>query len=84
MGIILNGVRNSGYFGNKYGYYYYRRKYGYGYYTYGYYGGYYGSTYGNYYGYDYYGRKTKGKKQKRGKDQDPNEFSVPPPDGDQS
>jgi len=39
MSIILNGVLNTGYFGNKYGYYYYRRKYGYGYYTYGYYGG---------------------------------------------
>jgi Mrp family chromosome partitioning ATPase len=39
MSIILNGVMNTGYFGNRYGYYYYRRKYGYGYYTYGYYGG---------------------------------------------
>jgi hypothetical protein len=26
-------VKNSGYFGYKYGYYYYKRKYGYGYYS---------------------------------------------------
>lgn len=79
MALILNGVRNSGYFGNKYGYYYYRRKYGYGYYTYGYTGGYYGSTYGNYYGYDYYGRKSKGKKRKKGGKDAQLEFPEPPP-----
>lgn len=33
MAIVFNGVRNSGYFGYKYGYYYYKRKYGYSYYT---------------------------------------------------
>ena len=32
-GIIFNGVKNTGYFGYKYGYYYYKRKYGYGYYS---------------------------------------------------
>jgi len=46
MALILNGVRNTGYFGNRYGYYYYRRKYGYGYYTYGYYSGYNKGYYG--------------------------------------
>jgi len=39
ISFLLNGVRQTGYFGNRYGYYYYRRKYGYGYYTYGYYSG---------------------------------------------
>ena len=34
MSVVLNGVKKTGYFGNKYGYYYYRRKYGYGYYSY--------------------------------------------------
>jgi capsular exopolysaccharide synthesis family protein len=33
MALVFNGVKNSGYFGNKYGYYYYKRKYGYHYYT---------------------------------------------------
>jgi Mrp family chromosome partitioning ATPase len=33
MGIVFNGVKNSGYFGYQYGNYYYRRKYGYGYYN---------------------------------------------------
>jgi capsular exopolysaccharide synthesis family protein len=33
MGIVFNGVKNSGYFGYKYGYYYYKRKYGYNYYS---------------------------------------------------
>ena len=33
MAIIFNGIKNSGYFGYKYGYYYYKRKYGYGYYS---------------------------------------------------
>jgi Mrp family chromosome partitioning ATPase len=33
MALIFNGVRNSGYFGYKYGYYYYKRKYGYSYYS---------------------------------------------------
>jgi capsular exopolysaccharide synthesis family protein len=33
VSIIFNGVKNSGYFGYKYGYYYYKRKYGYGYYS---------------------------------------------------
>jgi len=33
MALVFNGVRNSGYFGNKYGYYYYKRKYGYNYYS---------------------------------------------------
>jgi len=33
MAIIFNGVKNTGYFGYKYGYYYYKRKYGYGYYS---------------------------------------------------
>lgn len=36
ISIVLNGVKEKGYFGSKYGYYSYRRKYGYGYYTYGY------------------------------------------------
>jgi capsular exopolysaccharide synthesis family protein len=41
MGMVFNGVKNSGYFGYQYGNYYYRRKYGYGYgYGYGYYSGY--------------------------------------------
>ena len=31
--LIFNGVKNTGYFGYKYGYYYYKRKYGYGYYS---------------------------------------------------
>ena len=30
--LVFNGVKNKGYFGNKYGYYYNKRKYGYGYY----------------------------------------------------
>jgi tyrosine-protein kinase Etk/Wzc len=33
MALVFNGVKNSGYFGNKYGYYYYKRKYGYNYYS---------------------------------------------------
>ncbi len=33
MALVFNGVKNSGYFGSKYGYYYYKRKYGYSYYT---------------------------------------------------
>jgi len=33
MALVFNGVRNSGYFGYKYGYYYYKRKYGYSYYS---------------------------------------------------
>ena len=33
MAVIFNGVKNTGYFGYKYGYYYYKRKYGYGYYS---------------------------------------------------
>jgi capsular exopolysaccharide synthesis family protein len=33
MAIVFNGVKNSGYFGYKYGYYYYKRKYGYSYYS---------------------------------------------------
>lgn len=33
MAIILNGVKNKGYFGSKYGNYYYKRKYGYSYYS---------------------------------------------------
>jgi Mrp family chromosome partitioning ATPase len=33
LALIFNGVKNSGYFGYKYGYYYYKRKYGYGYYS---------------------------------------------------
>ena len=33
VALIFNGVKNSGYFGYKYGYYYYKRKYGYGYYS---------------------------------------------------
>lgn len=33
MALIFNGVKNSGYFGYKYGYYYYKRKYGYSYYS---------------------------------------------------
>jgi tyrosine-protein kinase Etk/Wzc len=33
IAIVFNGVKNSGYFGYKYGYYYYKRKYGYNYYT---------------------------------------------------
>lgn len=33
MAIIFNGVKNKGYFGSKYGNYYYKRKYGYSYYS---------------------------------------------------
>ncbi len=33
MALVFNGVRDKGYFGSKYGNYYYRRKYGYGYYS---------------------------------------------------
>ncbi len=33
MALVFNGVKNSGYFGSKYGYYYYKRKYGYSYYS---------------------------------------------------
>ena len=33
MAIVFNGVKNKGYFGNKYGNYYYKRKYGYSYYN---------------------------------------------------
>ncbi|MBX2887265.1 MAG: polysaccharide biosynthesis tyrosine autokinase [Ferruginibacter sp.] len=33
MALLFNGVRNKGYFGNKYGNYYYKRKYGYTYYS---------------------------------------------------
>lgn len=33
IALVFNGVKNSGYFGYKYGYYYYKRKYGYNYYT---------------------------------------------------
>ena len=33
IAIVFNGVKNSGYFGYKYGYYYYKRKYGYNYYS---------------------------------------------------
>jgi len=33
MSVVLNGVKHKGYFGNKYGYYYYKRKYGYDYYS---------------------------------------------------
>lgn len=33
MALVLNGVKNKGYFGNKYGNYYYKRKYGYTYYS---------------------------------------------------
>jgi capsular exopolysaccharide synthesis family protein len=33
IALVFNGVKNSGYFGSKYGYYYYKRKYGYSYYT---------------------------------------------------
>ncbi len=33
MAIVFNGVKNKGYFGNKYGNYYYKRKYGYSYYS---------------------------------------------------
>lgn len=33
MALIFNGIKNSGYFGYKYGYYYYKRKYGYSYYS---------------------------------------------------
>lgn len=33
MAIIFNGIKNSGYYGNKYGYYYYKRKCGYDYYS---------------------------------------------------
>ena len=41
ISIIFNGVKNSGYFGYKYGYYYYKRKYG----GYGYYSSYVSSSY---------------------------------------
>jgi capsular exopolysaccharide synthesis family protein len=33
MAFILNAVKNTGYFGHKYGYYYYKKKYGYYYYN---------------------------------------------------
>ena len=33
MALVFNGVRDKGYFGSKYGNYYYKRKYGYGYYS---------------------------------------------------
>ena len=33
MAIVFNGVKNKGYFGSKYGNYYYKRKYGYTYYS---------------------------------------------------
>ena len=33
IAFVFNGVKNSGYFGYKYGYYYYKRKYGYNYYS---------------------------------------------------
>lgn len=33
MAIVFNGVKNKGYFGSKYGNYYYKRKYGYSYYS---------------------------------------------------
>lgn len=33
MALVFNGIKNSGYFGYKYGYYYYKRKYGYNYYS---------------------------------------------------
>ena len=33
IALVFNGVKNSGYFGYKYGYYYYKRKYGYNYYS---------------------------------------------------
>lgn len=33
MALVFNGVRDRGYFGSKYGNYYYKRKYGYGYYS---------------------------------------------------
>ena len=33
MAIVFNGIRSKGYFGYKYGYYYYRGKYGQGYYN---------------------------------------------------
>jgi capsular exopolysaccharide synthesis family protein len=33
MALVLNGVKNKGYFGSKYGNYYYKRKYGYSYYS---------------------------------------------------
>ena len=33
MAIVFNGVKKSGYYGYKYGYYYYKRKYGYNYYS---------------------------------------------------
>lgn len=33
MAFIINGVKNSGYYGSKYGYYKYKRKYGYKYYS---------------------------------------------------
>jgi tyrosine-protein kinase Etk/Wzc len=33
MALVFNGVKNTGYFGNRYGNYYYKRKYGYNYYT---------------------------------------------------
>ncbi len=52
MALIFNGVKNSGYFGYKYGYYYYKRKYGYSYY----------SGYTGYTGYTGYISKNKGKK----------------------
>ncbi len=33
IALVFNGIKNSGYFGYKYGYYYYKRKYGYNYYS---------------------------------------------------
>ncbi len=33
MALVFNGVKNRGYFGSKYGNYYYKRKYGYSYYS---------------------------------------------------
>lgn len=33
MALVFNGVRDKGYFGSKYGNYYYKRRYGYGYYS---------------------------------------------------
>lgn len=53
MAIVFNGVKNSGYFGYKYGYYYYKRKYGYNYYS-----GYTGYT-------GYTGYISKGKKKSK-------------------
>ncbi|HNP53228.1 MAG TPA: polysaccharide biosynthesis tyrosine autokinase, partial [Ferruginibacter sp.] len=33
MALVFNGVKDKGYFGSKYGNYYYKRRYGYGYYS---------------------------------------------------